>query len=55
MLRIYIHELCTLESVFLIIRNSTVEDCLACDSVICNEEPDEEAAAACEALGKALA
>lgn len=28
---------------------------LACDSVICNEEPDEEAAAACEALGKALA
>lgn len=34
MLRIYIHELCTLESVFLIIRNSTVEDCLACDSVI---------------------
>ena len=34
MLRIYIHELCTLESVFLIIRNSTVKDCLACDSVI---------------------
>ena len=28
---------------------------LSCDSVICNEEPDEEAAAACEALGKALA
>ncbi len=28
---------------------------LVCDSVICNEEPDEEAAEACKALGKALA
>ncbi|MCD2491565.1 flavodoxin [Lacrimispora sp. NSJ-141] len=28
---------------------------LACESVICNEAPDEEAAAACAALGKALA
>lgn len=28
---------------------------LACDSVICNEAPDEEAQAACTALGKALA
>lgn len=28
---------------------------LACDSVICNEAPDEEAQAACAALGKALA
>lgn len=27
---------------------------LVCDSVICNEAPDEEAQAACEALGKAL-
>lgn len=27
----------------------------ACDSVICNEAPDDEALAACEALGKALA
>ena len=27
---------------------------LACDSVICNEAPDEEAQAACAALGKAL-
>lgn len=28
---------------------------LACDSVICNEAPDEEATAACRNLGKALA
>lgn len=28
---------------------------LACDSVICNEAPDDEAQTACEALGKALA
>lgn len=28
---------------------------LACDSVICNEAPDEEAQLACAALGKALA
>ncbi len=28
---------------------------LACDSVICNEAPDEEAELACAALGKALA
>ncbi|EXG83566.1 flavodoxin, short chain [Clostridium sp. ASBs410] len=28
---------------------------LACDSVICNEAPDGEAAAACKALGAALA
>ena len=28
---------------------------LACDSVICAGEPDAEALAACEALGKALA
>ena len=28
---------------------------LACDSVICAEEPDDEAKAACQALGKALA
>lgn len=28
---------------------------LACESVICNEEPDDEANEACEALGKALA
>ncbi len=28
---------------------------LACDSVICNEEPDNEALAACRALGGALA
>ena len=27
---------------------------LACDSVICNDAPDEEAEAACAALGKAL-
>ena len=27
---------------------------MACDFVICNEAPDDEAAAACEALGKAL-
>ena len=27
---------------------------LVCDSVICNEAPDEEAQAACAALGKAL-
>lgn len=27
---------------------------LACDSVICNERPDEAALAACQALGKAL-
>lgn len=27
----------------------------ACDSVICNEAPDDDALAACEALGKALA
>lgn len=27
---------------------------LICDSVICNEAPDEEAQAACAALGKAL-
>ena len=37
------------------------EDCeaagavLACDSVICNEAPDEEAIVACKALGAALA
>ena len=28
---------------------------LACDSVICNEAPDDDAKAACEQLGKALA
>ena len=28
---------------------------LACDSVICNEAPDDEATAACRNLGKALA
>ena len=28
---------------------------LACDSVICNEAPDDEADDACLALGKALA
>ena len=28
---------------------------LACDSVICNEAPDDEAVAACKALGAALA
>lgn len=28
---------------------------LVCDSVICNDHPDEEAQAACAALGKALA
>lgn len=28
---------------------------LACESVICNEAPDEEAVAQCKALGKALA
>ncbi len=28
---------------------------LACDSVICNEAPDDEAAANCKALGAALA
>lgn len=28
---------------------------LACDSVICNEAPDAEVEAACEALGKSLA
>ncbi len=28
---------------------------LVCDSVICNEDPDEEASGACKALGKALA
>ena len=28
---------------------------LACDSVICTEEPDDDAKAACQALGKALA
>ena len=28
---------------------------LACDSVICNESPDDEAQTACIALGKALA
>ena len=28
---------------------------LVCDSVICNEAPDDAAAEACEALGKALA
>lgn len=27
---------------------------LACDSVICNDAPDDEAVAACDALGKAL-
>ena len=27
---------------------------LVCDSVICNESPDDEAVAACKALGKAL-
>lgn len=27
---------------------------LACESVICNDAPDEEAEAGCEALGKAL-
>ena len=37
------------------------EDCkgagavLACNSVICNEEPDDDAKAACKALGEALA
>ena len=37
------------------------EDCeaagavLACDSVICNEAPDEDAIVACKALGAALA
>ena len=37
------------------------EDCLAagaalaCDSVICQDEPDEDALALCEALGKTLA
>ena len=28
---------------------------LACESVICNEEPDDETNDACVALGKALA
>ena len=28
---------------------------LACDSVICNEEPDDDAIAACKSLGAALA
>jgi flavodoxin I len=28
---------------------------LACDCVICNDAPDDEAQAACEAMGKALA
>lgn len=28
---------------------------LACDSVICNEAPDDDAVEACKALGKALA
>ena len=28
---------------------------LACDSVICNEAPDDDAITACKALGKALA
>ena len=28
---------------------------LVCDSVICNEAPDEEALSACRALGAALA
>ena len=28
---------------------------LACDSVICNDAPDDEAVAACQALGAALA
>ena len=28
---------------------------MACDFVICNEAPDDDAAAACKALGKALA
>lgn len=28
---------------------------MVCDSVICNEEPDEEAISACRALGAALA
>ena len=28
---------------------------LACESVICNEAPDEDAQASCKALGKALA
>jgi flavodoxin short chain len=28
---------------------------LVCDSVICNDAPDEEAVAACKALGAALA
>ena len=28
---------------------------LVCDSVICNEAPDGDAVAACEALGAALA
>ena len=28
---------------------------LACDSVICNDAPDDDAAAACKALGAALA
>ena len=41
--------------------HSWEEDCeaagavLACDSVICNEAPDEEAIVACKALGAALA
>ena len=30
-------------------------DVLVCDSVICNDAPDEEAVAACKALGAALA
>ena len=28
---------------------------LACDSVICNDAPDDDAVAACQALGAALA
>ena len=33
-------------------RNAGAE--LICDSVICNEMPDDEALAACEDLGKAM-
>ena len=34
-------------------RNDGAE--LVCDSVICNDAPDDEAAASCRELGKALA
>ena len=33
---------------------STAGAVLACDSVICNEAPDEEALSACKALGASL-